>query len=267
MQKIRKYNDVNIYKEELKRLNPDLSLISLDDKNEDIKLSKTIGIFKCNICGNTFKAKLGLVINNDFFARKFCRCNKYYTRIPLSSCVYYYYINKYYNDIVYEYKINNRFFDLYIPSKNIIVEIDGNIHENERSESIDKLKDKICIENNVKIIRIRHRLDWWYESVDKNVKILDIKTGLSRSFSWDEWISKGRSIPTIWKYNNYIIRKMLLILKFWDLDSYEDKKEICEYANNILIDVNSDTNNILKFRRELLKNITFNNIGGESAQQ
>ena len=60
---------------------------------------------------------------------------------------------------------------------------------------------------------------------------------------------------------------MLLILKFWDLDSYKDKKEICEYANNILIDVNADTNNILKFRRELLKNITFNNIGGESADQ
>lgn len=77
------------------------------------------------------------------------------------------------------YTICNRVYDIYIENKNILIEVDGNywhgkglrddqLNETQKRSRInDKLKNKIAIDNNIKLIRI-----WEDEITEENVKKL-----------------------------------------------------------------------------------------------
>ena len=99
------------------------------------------------------------------------------------------YLHSVYNSVIHQYKpcwgknkITNYLFvfDLYIPSKNIIIEIDGRQHfqyiENFKND-VDSIKDRdiiksiLAIENNISLIRISQE-DVWYNKINWK-KLLD----------------------------------------------------------------------------------------------
>ena len=77
-------------------------------------------------------------------------------RISFPEKAIYYYVKKIYNDAIENYRdslLNNKELDIYIPSKKIGIEYDGDFwHDDEMK---DKEKDLICKKNNIKLIRIR----------------------------------------------------------------------------------------------------------------
>lgn len=76
-------------------------------------------------------------------------------------------LNENHIKFIAEYKIDDRFFDIYLPNKNILIELDGDFwHKTELTECKydfqiynyynDRLKDKIAKDNDIELIRIKH---------------------------------------------------------------------------------------------------------------
>lgn len=62
----------------------------------------------------------------------------------------------------HEYKLENKYFDFYIPSLNLIIEFDGEQHFKDAWNSVsvtkknDLLKESICLKNNINLLRISY---------------------------------------------------------------------------------------------------------------
>ena len=106
--------------------------------------------WKCSK-GHEWKA----IINNRAKGNGCPQCS-YEFHTSFAEKVVYYYIKKYFNNALENYKpdfLNNKEFDIYIPDEKIGIEYDGqNWHKNVNR---DLEKDKLCKENNITLIRIR----------------------------------------------------------------------------------------------------------------
>ena len=83
----------------------------------------------------------------------------------------YYYLKKVFKDCQNRVKIENKEFDIYIPSLNFVIEYDGiRYHENEQSKKNDQIKNNILKEHTIDLLRIIEQKDNAKESyLDNNI--------------------------------------------------------------------------------------------------
>lgn len=91
-------------------------------------------------------------------AKDKCGCPKCSAerRTSLPEKAIFYYINKYFNDAIENFHpdfLNGKEVDIFIPSKNIGIEYDGSNWHKDTNK--DFLKDQLCFDNDVKLLRIR----------------------------------------------------------------------------------------------------------------
>ncbi len=83
------------------------------------------------------------------------RCNRESSTSFPEQCVFFY-VKKAYDDTINSYTINRKIYDVFIPSRKIAIEYDGyKWHQDERDTKNDEEKNRICIENGIKLFRIR----------------------------------------------------------------------------------------------------------------
>lgn len=108
--------------------------------------------WKCPVCGHSWKAR----INNRANGRGCPNCSKAGTSFIEQSI--YYYVKLCFADTLNRFKIQNTEFDIYIPSLNTGIEYDGVFYHNSKDASIrETKKDNFCLENNIKLIRLREK--------------------------------------------------------------------------------------------------------------
>lgn len=98
-------------------------------------------------------------------------CNKY-KRVSVPEKIIYFYLKKRYDNIIENYKaewLNQKEIDMFIPEINTGIEYDGFRYHQSIKEDLEK--DKLCDDNNIKLIRIREKECPDYESSSIKIKI------------------------------------------------------------------------------------------------
>ena len=82
-------------------------------------------------------------------------CNLKATTSFPEQCVFFY-VKKAFKDTINEYRFKRKIYDIFIPSLNTAIEYDGyKWHQDERDTKNDEEKNQICIDNGIKLFRIR----------------------------------------------------------------------------------------------------------------
>lgn len=109
--------------------------------------------WKCSVCGYEWQAKIG----SRTLGNGCPKCKKdFQTSFPEQAL--FFYVSKYYPDTINKDRnaLNGMELDIYIPSLKIAVEYDGyRWHKGKQSFTHENEKNKECIENGIKLIRIR----------------------------------------------------------------------------------------------------------------
>ena len=123
----------------------------------ETKNSNKIVWWKCKICGNRYKNKIRNEISNIFCPK----CNKR-NKTSFPEQAIYFYIKKIFPNAINGYKdLTNNIteLDIYIPSKKIGIEYDGEAwHNNESIRKKELLKFKACKKKNITLIRFKEKI-------------------------------------------------------------------------------------------------------------
>ena len=125
--------------------------------------------------------------------------------------VIYFYIKKCLNDAIENYKpswLNNKEIDIFIPSKNIGIEYDGDYWHTDTSRDIEK--DIICKKHNIKLIRVREP------------KCISLESSICI-------ILKNKTVSELEKKVDYLINNILQLNTIIDLK--KDKNKIYALLN------------------------------------
>ena len=113
--------------------------------------------WRCQICGNSWYAS----VSNRVAGTGCPKCAKR-THSSFPEQTLFYYIHQAYPDSVNGYKElfdNQMELDIYIPSEKKAIEYDGRAwHKGDRSREKELIKYKKCIENGIKLIRIKKKI-------------------------------------------------------------------------------------------------------------
>ena len=108
--------------------------------------------FKCPICGEERMSPINYIVSQGFNCLKCGKSisypNKLMRIILEKSGIDFEYEKK------FEWSFNKR-YDFYIPSKNIIIEVDGSQHLYDNIKENDIIKETLAIDNGVNIIRVK----------------------------------------------------------------------------------------------------------------
>lgn len=125
---------------------------------DESKNSKRIVWWKCAVCGNEYKNKIRNEISNIFCPK----CNKR-NKTSFPEQAIYYYIKKVFPDAINGYKDVDKGItelDIYIPSKKLGIEYDGEAwHNNESTRNKELLKYEACKKNDIKLIRFKEKIN------------------------------------------------------------------------------------------------------------
>ena len=232
---MQRINSNKIY-DKIKIYNPELEVLNIKDINN----LKTEVLVRCSNCGSEFYAKISNIIKDDFCFRKYCSCNNKYKRISMQSMFLYYYVKKYFEDCLFEYKIENKSFDLYIPSKNTAIEFDGRAHFNLSIEKYNS-KNDICVKNKVNLIRVID--SYVYTSNFKSSEFIKI-------IKFGGLNLRDDIKPVNYKYYTFNIKQVLHdIDNGFSVEKPYTKESLAKFDVNI----NRDILDILKFKRSLTK--------------
>lgn len=120
--------------------------------------SKRIVWWKCQVCGNEYTNKICNEVSNIFCPK----CNKR-NKTSFPEQAIYFYIKKIFADAINSFKdLKNNIteLDIYIPSKRIGIEYDGEAwHNNESSRKKELLKYNACKKNNITLIRFKEKIE------------------------------------------------------------------------------------------------------------
>ena len=107
----------------------------------------------CPICGNEWRAA---IYSRTGDSKTSCpKCNQWY-HTSKTEQILYYYIYSVFPDAINGYKLMGKSeIDVYIPSKNIGVEYDGERWHGEEKKSVDEEKGLFIKENGIKLYRLR----------------------------------------------------------------------------------------------------------------
>lgn len=148
------YNDLETW---CKSNNKEDILNDWDYKNNSIKPDEIVCgsnsrvHFICHICGHRWTTKLYARTkqNTD------CPICKRRSKTSFPEQAIYFYMKKYFEDSISGDRkvLDGKELDIYIPSKKIGIEYDGDPWHKDRK--LDFIKEKLCKEKNIKLIRIR----------------------------------------------------------------------------------------------------------------
>ena len=142
----------NIHKKCLERKYTYLDLDKWVGNKTHIKL-------RCNNDNYEWKIRYDSFISNNIGCPKCADKSKYIEILDnkLNKLNIKFIKEKTYNNLKY---INLLRFDYYLINQNALIELDGNEHKNKNSRTYftDKIKEKYCIDNNLKLIRIDNKI-------------------------------------------------------------------------------------------------------------
>ena len=193
-------------------------------------------LMKCPNCGYIKKIKVYSLLENNFACER-CGDGISYPNKFMFALLEQLNINfetekqfkwcKYYNTYKDKYCIG--IYDFYIPSKQLIIEMDGAFHNKdnnmtgqtkEESKFIDDCKDKLAEYNNLKVIRIDcnyNNNDYRFDYIKNNI----INSELNKIFNLNniDWItiekkcekSKVKEICDFWRIHNNVYNENITI--------------------------------------------------------
>ncbi|MBO4583461.1 MAG: hypothetical protein J5756_00165 [Clostridia bacterium] len=124
--------------------------------------------WKCKKCGNIWQTS----ITNRVRGTGCPKC-RYITRTSFPERAVFYYVNKYYPDAVSNDTSYGFELDVFIPSKKIGIEYDGQQwHQNIKKDS---LKNNKCAKNGIVLFRIRERECWFWRE-NSYLKLIPVST-------------------------------------------------------------------------------------------
>lgn len=131
-----------------------------DEKPDEISFNDNKKYWwKCNRCGKEWQAS---VVNR--VKGKGCPKCKYIYHTSFPEQAIFYYVRKYYPDAINGDKHLGIEFDIYIPSKKVAIEYDGEQwHQNIKK---DEKKNQMCFDNQIVLCRIRERNCWFWAEND-----------------------------------------------------------------------------------------------------
>lgn len=142
---------------------PDISKEWIKSKNglkpeEVSKGSSKIVLWKCKVCGYQWKSS----VRTRVLGHGCPQCaRRSQTSFPEQAI--YFYVKKYFHDSIGHYKdifSNNMEIDVYIPSKKVGIEYDGEAyHKGNKNALREQEKYRICKQNDIKLIRIKEKED------------------------------------------------------------------------------------------------------------
>ena len=138
-----------------------------DLKAEDVacKCNRKVW-WKCDICGNEWQATVNHR-TRDARSGLGCPCCAK-TGSSLAEQVIYYYVHKAFPDaLIRDRETIDGELDIYIPSIKTAVEFDGHVwHESEKAKEREIIKNNLCKENGIRLIRIRDKRLSVYDDVE-----------------------------------------------------------------------------------------------------
>lgn len=107
--------------------------------------------WKCKVCGHEFKGKVSDVVNGH----RVCNMCANKKRSLPEYCLKFY-LEKLDDGCEVNKKIEGRKYDLFLPKYKLAIEYDGfPWHDSKRARENDAVKDVICKERNIRLLRIR----------------------------------------------------------------------------------------------------------------
>lgn len=155
--------------------NPSLAnlLYNKDDGYKYTKTSSKMVDWICPYCGNTIRQQKIANVSCNGLSCNLCSDGIHYPNKFMSNILSQFNI-QYHTEYSPDW-IKPRRYDFYIPSMEIIIEMDGGFHyKKQNNKLIDEEKDKIAKEHGIKVIRIDcnyDKLENRYEYIKNNVKI------------------------------------------------------------------------------------------------
>ena len=174
---------------------------------------------KCENCNNN----KDMIVSN-LYAYGVC-CNKCNDNISYSNKFMFNLLQQLNIDFKSEYSpkwIGDKRYDFYIPSKNLIIEMDGGFHKKDNnmngqtakeSKEIDNYKDKLAKEHGIRVIRI----DCDYDNIENRFEFIKnniINSILNEMFNFNNinWIDVGKEseksllikVCNYWKEHNNV---------------------------------------------------------------
>ena len=192
-----------------------------DAYNYTSKSNKRIYV-KCPICGNTKSSRLDNLYYKGF------SCSKCSDGISYPNKFMYNLLSQLNVDFLCEYSpewVDGKRYDFYIPSMNLIIEMDGAFHyidndmsgvTKEQSKCIDEYKDEAAKNNNLKIIRIDcdyKDVCYRYEYIKSNIISSDLNNIFNLSnINWSiiDELSLNSKIKICCEFYNENKNKLML---------------------------------------------------------
>lgn len=138
---------------------------------EIVAMSNKIVWWRCSY-GHEYKSAVCTKVMNNTLCPV---CTKE-RRTSFAEKAIYFYIKKYFDDALENAKfkwLGKKELDVYIPSLKVAIEYDGNYWHSKIEK--DKIKDDLCDENNITLIRVRENKCPMYESSSKKIIFNDNK--------------------------------------------------------------------------------------------
>lgn len=209
--------------------NPDIIpyFVNIEDVYSHCCNSKDKVLCKCLNCGNVKKVSI-MQLNRTMGIH----CDMCSDGISYPNKFMYNLLKQLKIDFINEYSpqwANSRIYDFYIPSKRLIIEMDGEFHERdntmsgqtkEQSKEIDNYKDMIAKEQGLKVIRIKCH----YKTIETRFEYIkeNVINALNYIFKLDE---------VDWNEINNISTESLIkqVCDYWnDRDELEGTKELAD---------------------------------------
>lgn len=241
-----------------------------DDGKKYLPGSNKKIVFKCPICGDERNCTINKIVKKGY------SCLKCGNGVSYPQKIMRIILEKTGIDFETEKKFdwsNNKRYDFYIPSKNILIEVDGSQHLYEENIKNDVKKEKLAKDNGIRLIRIK-AYESNYKYVENELKNIDFFNllGLNKVDikECDIILKKGNDlyktliklwndgltvseISKILNIKNFNIRNYLKKLSDLNLIIYDGKKEINRKTKKTVLDTftNKKYNSILECSKKV----------------
>lgn len=192
-------------------------LLTVLERAEDYIKPKSSAHEKCwkcrCICGRT-----KVILESNLKSLKSLSCGSCSNRVSVPEKIIFYYLSKHFEHLEEQYRpyfLNGREIDIYIPSLHVGIEYDGSRWH--KSVEADILKNKLCTDNGIAMIRIREPLCPPINNTEQNVFYIVSPRPTTNGTHMTQAIIQLISIlNTNWNCNIHL-----------DIDCKRDNADIC----------------------------------------
>ena len=174
--------------------------------------------WKCSRCGNEWEAS----ISNRIKGTGCPKCKSiFHTSFPEQAI--FYYVKKYFHDAINSDKHLGLELDVYIPSRKVAIEYDGEMWHQDKEK--DEKKNLLCYKNNILLIRVRERNCWFWPE-NEFLRLIPCESGNQTEIT--KSIVQILNILGIYDVDVNIERDRNIILSNY-LDSREDNSLLSKF--------------------------------------